>query len=104
MNTATVTDTFPPELLNCSWTCSGSDGGSCAIPNGVGHIDHDVTLPVGSSATFVATCDIDINATDVISNTAIILSDELFDLVPANNMDTDLTNLDPDMLFKFGFE
>ena len=103
VDTATVTDTFPPELLNCSWTCEGSNGGSCAVPSGAGNIDHDVTLPMNGSATFTATCDIDINATGIISNTAIVLS-EILDNAPSNNMDTDTTSLDPDMLLKIGFE
>jgi uncharacterized repeat protein (TIGR01451 family) len=91
VSNATVTDTFPADLENCSWTCSGSGGGSCAA-SGTGSISQPVNLPVGASATFVASCGIKPTATGSISNTATI-SSSTPDPEPANNSATDADNL-----------
>src|SRR5690606_33594846 len=91
VSNATVTDTFPANLENCSWTCSGSGGGSCAA-SGSGNISQSVNLPAGASATFTASCGIKSSATGSLSNTATI-SSTAPDPVPGNNSATDADNL-----------
>jgi uncharacterized repeat protein (TIGR01451 family) len=52
LSNGTLTDTLPATLTNATWTCAGSNGGSCAA-SGSGHIhDSTVTLPVGASVTY----------------------------------------------------
>ena len=52
----TVADTFPAPLT-CTWTCAGAGGGTCTAA-GAGNINDPVTLPVGGSVTYTATCTI----------------------------------------------
>jgi uncharacterized repeat protein (TIGR01451 family) len=41
---ATLADAFPAELSGVSWTCVGTDRGSCT-PSGTGDITDTVDLP-----------------------------------------------------------
>ena len=82
---ATVTDTFPPVLSACTWTCTGANGGSCPA-SGAGNINNLVTLPGGASVSFSATCSIAASATGSLTTTAsIALPDTVHDPNPANN-------------------
>jgi len=81
---ATVTDNFPQPLANCSYTCVGSNGGTCPS-SGVGNINAAVTLPGGASATFTGTCNLPVSATGSLTNTASIAA-------PAGVNDTNLNN------------
>ncbi len=81
---ATVTDAFPQPLINCSFTCVGSNGGTCPS-QGIGNINSPVTLPGGASATFTATCSLPASATGSLSNVASIAA-------PAGINDTNLDN------------
>lgn len=85
---ATVTDTFPAELGNCSWTCVAAGGATCAA-NGTGNINDAVNLPAGSSATYTATCDIDPAATGNLINTATVSAPTPPDPDLTNNSATD---------------
>ncbi|ANB19547.1 proprotein convertase P-domain-containing protein [Dokdonella koreensis] len=89
---ATVTDTFPASLT-CTWTCAGSGGGTCA-PSGSGNIASPVTLPVGASATYTATCAISATASGTLVNTATIaVPAGVNDPTPGNNSATDTDTL-----------
>jgi uncharacterized repeat protein (TIGR01451 family) len=66
--TGTVTDNFPG-TLTCSWTCVGAGGGLCTAA-GAGNISDPVTLPVGGSVTYTASCTISAAATGNLDNTA----------------------------------
>ena len=81
---ATVTDTFPQGLSNCSFTCSGANGGTCPA-SGTGNINSSVNLPGGASATFTATCTLSPSATGSLINTATITA-------PAGTNDSNLDN------------
>jgi uncharacterized repeat protein (TIGR01451 family) len=90
---ATVADTFPA-ILTCSWTCTGSGGGTCAAA-GAGNIsDATVNLPTGASVTYTATCSINASATGTLSNTATV-SSAVTDPTPGNNSATDTDTLTP---------
>jgi uncharacterized repeat protein (TIGR01451 family) len=67
----TVTDTFPAACSAVNWTCVGAGGGTCSA-SGSGDIADTVDLPVGGSATYTATCDIDPAATGTLDNTATV--------------------------------
>lgn len=67
----TVTDTFPAACTAVTWTCVGAGGGSCSA-SGSGDISDSVDLPVGGSATYTATCDIDPSVNGILDNTASI--------------------------------
>lgn len=83
-----VRDTFPSACSSVSWTCVGTNGGSCA-PSGSGNInDGTVNLPIGARVQYTATCQISATATGDLVNTATISSART-DLTPSNNTDTD---------------
>ncbi len=68
---ATVQDTFPADL-SCAWTCQGVGGASCTAGQVAGNINDTVVLPVASTLTYTAVCDIDADATGTLSNSAIV--------------------------------
>jgi len=84
---ARVIDALP--LPGFTWTCS-STGGTCGMASGAGAIDVLVTLPVGATATFIATGPVPSATTGVLTNTASIVPPEtVTDPVPGDNHDTD---------------
>jgi len=86
----TVADAFPG-ALTCSWTCSGSGGGTC-LASGTGDIaDSSVTLPPSSSVTYIATCSISGAAAGSLSTTATVT--QLGEANLANNSATDVDTL-----------
>jgi len=93
--TATVTDTFPPELT-CSWTCTASAGSSCTAA-GTDDISDSVTLSAAGTVTYTATCAIDPAATGTLDNTASVTSTTASTVDPdlTNNSSTDSNNLTP---------
>jgi uncharacterized repeat protein (TIGR01451 family) len=50
---AEVVDAMPAWLINGSWSCAPGAGASCATGSGSGGINTLVTIPVGSSITFI---------------------------------------------------
>ncbi|MEZ5469747.1 MAG: hypothetical protein R3F18_19075 [Lysobacterales bacterium] len=92
---ASVADTFPAALGTCSWTCLAGSGGSCTSA-GSGNIADSVNLPVGISATYIATCTVDPAATGTLVNTATVTAGAgATDPVPGNNSATDSDTLVP---------
>ncbi len=88
---ATVSDAFPPEINNATWTCSGSGGGSCTA-SGSGDIsDTAVNLPVGASVTYLVNVDVIAGANvDPLVNTASVSPPPgVIDPLPGNNTDDD---------------
>ncbi len=81
---ALVTDMFPAELNNVSWTCAASGGASCP-GSGTGDINELVDLPVGSTVTFTVSTTVDSGASGTLTNTATVD-------VPAGMIDTDDSN------------
>ena len=69
---ATVTDSFPAQLTNVSWTCVASGGSSCGSASGAGNINVAVDLVPAGTATFTATATVAGTATGSIVNTAAI--------------------------------
>jgi uncharacterized repeat protein (TIGR01451 family) len=90
---ATVTDTFPQALSACTWSCTGTSGGTCPA-SGSGNINNSVNLPAGASVSFLATCSIAASATGTLTNTASI-SSSTADPAPGNNSVNDVDTLTP---------
>jgi uncharacterized repeat protein (TIGR01451 family) len=89
---STVTDTFPASLT-CTWTCVGSNGGTCTA-SGSGNIDDTVNLPKTGSVTYTASCTISASATGSLVNSASVApSVGVTDPTPGNNSATDTDTL-----------
>ncbi len=91
---STVTDTFPASLT-CTWTCAGSNGGTCTA-SGSGNIGDTVNLPKTGNVTYTASCSISSAATGSLTNTASVApSASVTDPTPGNNSATDTDTLSP---------
>jgi uncharacterized repeat protein (TIGR01451 family) len=86
-----VTDTFPAGLT-CTWICSAGAGATCTA-SGAGNIADSISLNVGATATYVATCAVAASVTGSLSNTATV-SSAVTDPNPANNSATDTDTVD----------
>ncbi|MCA1779804.1 MAG: DUF11 domain-containing protein [Xanthomonadaceae bacterium] len=89
---ALVSDNFAAPLSNCSWT-SVAVGGATGNTNDSGNLGDTLGMPVGSSVTYTATCDVDAAATGDLSNTATIASALVSDPTPGNDSATDVNTL-----------
>ena len=90
---ATVTDNFPAELQNVTWTCTAQGGATCGAPMGSGDISESVNLPANASVEFTISAKIDPATTSTsVSNTASV-SSAVPELDPTNNSATDSTDL-----------
>ena len=88
-----VVDVFPPEL-DCTWTCTGRDGGVCEAGPVTGSIVDATDLPAGASVTYDALCAIAPDATGLVSNTATLTPPaDVVDSEPSNDSATDTTLL-----------
>jgi len=95
---ALVTDVFPPELLNVSWTCAATGGASCP-GSSTGPLNELVDLPVGSTVTFTVSATVAPGASGTLSNTATVdVPLDLFDSDESNNSATDINALEPALL------
>jgi uncharacterized repeat protein (TIGR01451 family) len=85
---ATIADTFPASET-CTWTCSGTGGGTCTA-SGVGNISGTANLPSGSNVTYIASCAISASASGTVVNTATVAAPAgVTDPIPGNNLATD---------------
>jgi uncharacterized repeat protein (TIGR01451 family) len=91
---ATVTDLFPANLTNVTFTSVASGGATGNTPAGAGNINDTVDLPVGSSITYTVSGTVSPSATGTLSNTATVTPPAgVVDSVPANNSDTEVTTI-----------
>lgn len=93
---ATVTDPFPPELLNVTYTSTvmGTATGNTAA--GVGDINDTIILPVGDTITYIVTATVSPAAVGTIVNTATVATPPgCPELDPSNNTATDIDDLTP---------
>lgn len=92
---ATVTDTFPAELTNVSYTSTGTAGTS-GNTAGSGNINDTVTIPSGGSITYTATGTVTSNASGTVENTATVSAPSGFtDTLTSNNTATDVDAINP---------
>ncbi|MEP7337889.1 MAG: hypothetical protein ABI977_09095, partial [Acidobacteriota bacterium] len=71
---ATVADTFNSFLTSVNWTCTASNGSSCAQVFGTGNIATTVNLLNGGSAVFAVSATVSPNASGTISNVASVVT------------------------------
>jgi len=89
LNGAIVTDTFPAQVQNVTYTATGK-GGATGFSAGFGNINQSLNLPPNSSVTYKATGLINGNSGTVISNTAnVSVPAGVSDPNTANNQATD---------------
>jgi len=89
VNGAVVTDTFPAQVQNVSYTATGKSGAT-GFSAGSGNINQSLNLPPNSSVTYKATGFINGNSGTVISNTAnVSVPAGITDPNTANNQATD---------------
>jgi uncharacterized repeat protein (TIGR01451 family) len=100
--TATVGDALPATLSSGAWTCTPSGAATCA--NGSGNVLSDVaTLPSGTHVTYIYSATVQLNAIEVITNSATAtVGAGAVDPNTANNTAADAT--DVVVIFKDGFE
>ncbi len=85
VSNAAVADVLPAELINATWTCTGSIGGSCDAVSGIGGIVTTADLQAGSAVTYTLTATVVPVATGTVVNTATVS-------VPVGVVDSDLTD------------
>ncbi|MEZ5443910.1 MAG: proprotein convertase P-domain-containing protein [Lysobacterales bacterium] len=91
-----ITDTFPATLTGCSTTCVGAGGATCPAGPVMGNLNSVANLPVGGTATYSATCTVDVAAMGSISNTATVATGAgITDPTPGNNSATDTDTVAP---------
>jgi hypothetical protein len=101
-NGARVIDALPTDVTGGSWTCVGSNGGSCSVASGSGNVDILVNLPNGGRAVFTITATlVNPNAPTVVNTASVQPPAGISDSNMANNNST----LDLQVrLFADGFE
>ena len=93
---ATVMDTFPADFTGVTWTATATGGATGFTASGSGNINDIVTMPVGSTITYLATGTISPSATGSLSNTATVSPPaDVPDPNPGNNSATDTDTLTP---------
>ncbi len=91
-----VTDLFPSDFTDVSWTSVATGGSSVAQASGTGNIQTTVDLAAGGSATFIAIGEIGRSATGTLSNTALVTAPpNVTDSNPANDSATDTDTVVP---------
>jgi uncharacterized repeat protein (TIGR01451 family) len=89
VNGAVVTDTFPGQVQNVTYTATGKNGAT-GFSAGAGNINQSLNLPPNSSVTYRASGLINGNSGTVISNTAnLSVPAAVSDPNTANNTATD---------------
>jgi hypothetical protein len=86
---AVVSDLFPAQLTNITWTCVASAGASCS-PSGADTLHDVVDLPVGASVAYTVHATVGGGASGSVHNTATIRASHFNDFAPANNSATDV--------------
>src|SRR5260370_69867 len=87
---AVITDTFPATLTGVTFTASQNGGASGFTQTGTGNINDTVTMPAGSSITYIAIGTISSSATGTLSDTATVTPPNgVIDPNLANNSATD---------------
>lgn len=86
---ATVTDTVPAALTGATWTCVGTNGGTCGNVSGGPNIAETVNLPVGGSVTYTLTGTVGPNPSNLRNTATVTVPANMADSNPANNSATD---------------
>ena len=91
---ATVADTLPAGIASDTFTATATGGATGFTASGAGKLSDTVTMPVGSTITYVITATVASTATGTLSNTATITAPgTVTDPTTANNTATDSDNV-----------
>ena len=82
---ATVSDTFPSDLVNPTFTSTATNGATGNTATGTGSINDIVNMPAFSTITYTVTGTVAVDATGTLSNTATVTP-------PSGVTDPDTTN------------
>ncbi len=91
--TTVVIDPAPFACYSVAWTCSGAAGGSCGASSGAGTINEIVSLPVGGSVTYLATCTLPVSASGSLTNLALVSEPGSTDPDTSNNTASDTDSI-----------
>jgi len=91
---ASIADTFPAALTGVTYTASATGGATGFTAAGAGNIADTVSMPSGSTVTYVASATIAPAATGTLANTATVTA-SLTDSNAANNSAVDSDTLQP---------
>jgi len=92
---ATITDAFPPELVNCIWSCVGT-AATCTPGPVTGDINDTGYFLVNGRLDYTATCNVDPSATgDLINSATVTPPPGVADPNMLDNTDTDTDTLTP---------
>src|SRR5204863_84119 len=87
---AQVTDSLPGTLTNVTFTATATGGASGFTASGSGNINDTVTMPSGSTITYLVHATFDAAAAGPLTNTAGVTAPaSVFDTNPANDSATD---------------
>jgi len=68
----TIQDVLPAELTGASWSSLASGGATGNTTSGSGDLDETVTMPPGSSVTYIVSGTVSLSATGSLANTATV--------------------------------
>ena len=92
---ATLVDALEPGLINGTFTSTAADGASGNSANGSGDINEVLTLPAGSSVSYVYTATVSNSATGTIRNQAVVNSPSgVVEVNSGNNMAVDTNTVE----------
>ncbi len=84
-----MADTFPAALTAVTWTCSGTNGGTCTA-SGSGSLNDLATLPINGSVTYSVSATVDLGPRGTVVNTATVTPPTgVTDPITSNNTATD---------------
>jgi uncharacterized repeat protein (TIGR01451 family) len=86
---ATVRDTLPSTLLNCTWICESSEGSSCTAA-GSGDIDEVADIEAGGWVDYWLTCQVALSRGEVVNAATVTAPPDTVDPVRSNNTSTDV--------------
>jgi len=89
---ASVRDTLPPTLLNCTWICESSEGSSCTS-TGSGDIDELADIEPGGWVDYWLTCQVALSRGEVVNVATVTAPPDVLDPVTSNNASTDVNRI-----------
>jgi uncharacterized repeat protein (TIGR01451 family) len=100
---ATVTDSFPSDLTNISWTSVASGGASGNDASGSGNINDTVDMPSGSSIVYTVLATVSTTNAQISNTASVAVPSGVTESNTGNNSATDLDTLDTALASLSGF-
>jgi hypothetical protein len=100
---AIVTDSFPSDLSNVSWTSAASGGASENDASGNGNINDTVNMPSGSSIVYTVSATVNTTNSQVSNTASVAAPSGVTESNSANNSATDVDTIDAALASLSGF-